>query len=138
VDGKQQTQVTLNFGPGELIIAEPEELNPFFQFAQNVEEHLNRRGEATGTEETGTEETGTEETIYDDMTVADAIAVLQQFNPNASLILQAVLPSGEVHGLPLKVFQKQPHAVVGMVMRCHPNATVETFGGTIPNESKVQ
>ena len=129
VNGQPQTQATLDCGL--------DELTPFFQFARNVEEHLSRRGEATGTEvdETGTEATGTEATIYDDMTVADAIAVLQQFNPNASLILQAVLPSGEVHGLPLKVFQKQPHAAVGMTMRCHPNSTVETFGGTIPVQS---
>jgi hypothetical protein len=57
--------------------------------------------------------------IYDGMTVADAIAVLQQFNPHAPLILQAILPSGEVHGLPLKVFQPHPGAPVGMTMRCH-------------------
>ena len=132
VNGQPQTQATLDCGL--------DELTPFFQFARNVEEHLNRRGEATGTEvdETGTEATGTEATIYDDMTVADAIAVLQQFNPNASLVLQAVLPSGEVHGLPLKVFQPRPGAAVGMTMRCHPNSTVETFGGKIPNESRVQ
>ena len=62
-------------------------------------------------------------TIYDDMTVADAIAVLQQFGPNAGLILQAVLPSGEVHGLPITVFQPHPHAAVGMTMRCCPSST---------------
>jgi hypothetical protein len=52
VDGKPQTNATLNYGPGELIVAEPhepEELSPFFQFASNVEEHLNRR-EEEGTE----------------------------------------------------------------------------------------
>lgn len=79
-----------------------------------------------------------EATIYDGMTVADAIAVLQQFNPHAPLILQAVLPDGEAHSLPIKVFQPDPRAAVGMTMRCHPNSTVETFGGKIPNESRVQ
>ena len=66
------------------------------------------------------EGTGHTETICDDMTVADAIAVLQQFSPHAPLILQAVLPSGEVHGLPIKVFQPRPGAPVGLTMRCQP------------------
>jgi hypothetical protein len=71
-----------------------------------------------------TDGTGLEATICDDMTVAEAIAVLQRFNQHAPLILEAVLPSGEVHSLPLKVFRKHLHdPVVGMVMRCHPDTT---------------
>ena len=42
----------------------------------------------------------------------------EQFSPHSPLILQAVLLSGEVHSIPLKVFQPHPSAPVGMVMRC--------------------
>ena len=71
-------------------------------------------------------ETQVETALLNGMTVADAIAVLQQFDPQAPLILQAVLPDGEVHSLPIKVFQPYPRAAVGMVMRCKPSSKEQT------------